>query len=255
MNAHLEPLESQAAGHPNSIFRDTVAVGRVWKPVSARERLFYAEASQRSEWQSFLPRYHGASDDESMIALQDLTHQYRQPCVLDLKVGLCTAGEDASEAKRANMRAKDATTTTHTLGLRICGMRVFDPTAQQHVVFGKPWGKRLTADTFQSGLMNFFTPAQRHTPLLVKLFVERVEELLSHMLSQTAYRFYSSSLLLVYEGDPDLAAAQPRITLSMIDMAHVYPWRDDHVGDNGYAAALQHLRHALVSIHHGVFSD
>lgn len=227
----------------------------MWKPVSARERLFYAEASQRAEWQRFLPTYHGASDDESMIALQDLTHLYRQPCVLDLKMGLCTAGEDASEAKRANMRAKDASTTTHTLGLRICGMRVFDPATQQHVVYGKPWGKRLTADTFQSGLQSFFTPAQPHTPLLIKLFVERVEELLSHMLTQTTYRFYSSSLLLVYDGDPEQAAANPRITLAMIDMAHVYAWRDDAVADNGYVAALQHLRNALVNIHHGVFSD
>lgn len=248
---HFVPLESQAAGHANSIFRDLDHAGRVVKPVGERERLFYEQAQSLPEWQRFLPAYFGAVADDAatrMIALQDLTHTYRQPCVLDVKIGLCTAAEDASAEKRANMLAKDARTTTHTLGLRICGMRVFDVAAQTHVAADKPWGKSLTADTFQHGLARFFVHAPNGAAVIAR-FIERIDDLLAHMSSQTTFRFYSSSLLLVYEGDPAVADAKD-VTLAMIDMAHVFPYRaDDGIGDNGYADALRRLRTFLANLH------
>jgi hypothetical protein len=252
---HFVPLESQAAGHANSIFRDLDHAGRVVKPVGERERLFYEQAQNMPEWQRFLPAYFGvvANDDDAaastgLIGLQDLTHTYRQPCVLDLKVGLCTAAEDASAEKRANMLAKDARTTTHTLGLRICGMRVFDAAAQTLVAADKPWGKSLTADTFQHGLARFFVHAPNGATVIAR-FIERIDDLLAHMSSQTTFRFYSSSLLFVYEGDPAVADAKD-VTLAMIDMAHVFPYRaDDGIGDNGYTDALRRLRTFLSNLH------
>ena len=52
--ATLEPLATQAAGHPHSIFRAPTA-GRVLKPVARAEAAFYAGVGEH--WQRFLPEY------------------------------------------------------------------------------------------------------------------------------------------------------------------------------------------------------
>ena len=56
--------------------------------------------------------------------MEDLTSQFRKPCILDIKMGTSSVGEDASPEKKAAMRAKDESTTTVSLGIRICGFRV-----------------------------------------------------------------------------------------------------------------------------------
>jgi hypothetical protein len=56
--------------------------------------------------------------------MEDLTHYYEKPCIMDIKIGITSVGEDASPEKREAMRKKDEGSTTVTLGLRISGMRV-----------------------------------------------------------------------------------------------------------------------------------
>jgi hypothetical protein len=262
----LHPLPLQAAGHPASIFRDERTSGRVLKPVSERERRFYDEATAMAEWRAVLPEYFGAThshDHQLLITLQDLTFHFRRACVLDLKIGRSSVAEDADDAKRADMHAKDITTTSHSLGLRICGMHVFDPRLGEHVARRKSWGKRLTDDTFRAGLHAYFNVAiddnvalQPNTRIcaVLRRFVARLDQIAALMRSQTQFRFYSSSLLFVYEGDnnknnsTDETADDP-VSLSMIDMAHVFPFRaDDGVGDNGYSDALDTLRTHLLAI-------
>lgn len=56
--------------------------------------------------------------------LENLTHKFRYPCVLDLKMGTRQYGDDAPESKRKSQTAKAANTTTITLGVRLAGMQV-----------------------------------------------------------------------------------------------------------------------------------
>lgn len=58
------------------------------------------------------------------IMLENLTHKFRYPCVLDLKMGTRQYGDDAPESKRKSQTAKAANTTTITLGVRLAGMQV-----------------------------------------------------------------------------------------------------------------------------------
>lgn len=264
--AQLHPLPLQAAGHPQSIFRDERAAGRVLKPVSERERRFYDDATQLAEWRAVLPAYFGAThshDHQLLIALQDLTFRFRRPCVLDVKMGRSSAGEDASEHKRADMMAKDAATTSHSLGLRVCGMHVFDPRLGAHRSRSKAWGKRLTDDTFRAGLHCYFNatlfddeaslskqPNERIC-IIIRHFIVRLDAIADLMRAQSRYRFYSSSLLFVYEGDKSDVEQEEEeeVALAMIDMAHVFPLNaDDGLGDNGYVDALATLRTHLLAI-------
>lgn len=58
------------------------------------------------------------------VTMEDLTHGYSKPCIMDVKMGTRTAGENANLLKKNYMISKDKATTTASLGLRIVAARV-----------------------------------------------------------------------------------------------------------------------------------
>jgi len=74
---------------------------------------------------------------------------------------------------------------------------------------------------------------------VIKHFIERLTILFSWMEIQTHYRFYSSSLLFVYDGVPELKA-----DVRMIDFAHVSEIKDNRV-DEGYVKGFRKLIDSL----------
>lgn len=58
------------------------------------------------------------------ITMEDLTFGYSKPCIMDVKMGTRTAGENANVLKKNYMISKDKATTTASLGLRIVAARV-----------------------------------------------------------------------------------------------------------------------------------
>jgi len=71
---------------------------------------------------------------------------------------------------------------------------------------------------------------------VIKYFLDKLTSLLGWMEIQMAYRFFSSSLLFVYDGTMDVFKADVR----MIDFAHVAEIRDNGV-DEGYIKGLKKL--------------
>lgn len=130
--SHLKPLNHQAAGHAGAIFTQDDDDLNVLKPFEKNEFEFYESLFKHNEnefynqLKQFLPKYYGIDvvDNQKVLKLENLMYSFNEPCVMDLKIGICTAGENATKEKREAMHLKDINTTTHTLGLRICGMQV-----------------------------------------------------------------------------------------------------------------------------------
>jgi hypothetical protein len=109
--------------------------GTVCKPVSDREAWFYENVAKLECMSGFTPAYHGVRclckgdgevhTDSHGVMLEDLTSGYERPCVLDVKMGVCTAAPDRTEEKRTRCEDKDKVTTTGSIGARVCGLRAY----------------------------------------------------------------------------------------------------------------------------------
>lgn len=58
------------------------------------------------------------------ISLEDISHRYKKPCIMDLKMGITQHLEEMSAEKKALAVAKCKNSTSFTMGFRICGIKV-----------------------------------------------------------------------------------------------------------------------------------
>uniref|UniRef100_A0A915DJK0 Kinase n=1 Tax=Ditylenchus dipsaci TaxID=166011 RepID=A0A915DJK0_9BILA len=173
-------------------------------------------------------------DKHWFIILEDVVSAYKRPCVIDLKMGTRQYGDDASAQKRLSQTQKCRQSTSEQMGIRLVGMQLFHQSTQQYSYVNKFEGRRMDRLKFYDELLRFFTTAGK---LRMMQLIQRLEKLREILLKAEGFRFFSSSLLIAYDGDAideedekeeanfslDCSGPHgtiPKISLRLIDFAH-----------------------------------
>ncbi|KAJ1889165.1 hypothetical protein LPJ81_006184 [Coemansia sp. IMI 209127] len=263
----VREFDFQVAGHPGVL--EVEGDGMIIKPLDQRELEFYECPGIPSELRSFMPLFYGtveharatssgSPEKKKYLCLGNLIHGFKEPCVMDIKVGsrLYDIGVTA-EKRRSRIEAANATTAS-TLGIFIMGMRVHGQPAAD-----LQWCRDLTPTTMMDALDMYFAPAEQHVSAeyrrqVVEQFIKEISELKA-VLEQCETRMYSGSLLLVYEASKEryeALVAKPDadnedgssdsdddgvlINMRAIDFAHSH-WIPGQGCDDLYLAGLSNL--------------
>jgi 1D-myo-inositol-tetrakisphosphate 5-kinase/inositol-polyphosphate multikinase len=173
----------------------------------------------------FIAPYHGVILGENIcgkrtpyLALEDISKNYRVPCMMDIKMGRETFEPTASLDKM--IREKIKYKYQEKIGFRICGFKVYDSLAQVYHSVGKKFGRSLTPELVEHGLAAFFHNGLGHFRIdVLEQLVQKLELLLQWLLKQNKWHFYCSSLLITYDAEAVARSARVRV-LDDISLRH-----------------------------------
>merc|ERR1711973_195360 len=242
-----EELYSQVGGHVNM---KTLNERYVCKPLNIRELSFYQNLP--AELSVFVPTYHGTvsldsnsqprssaggsgpSEVSEHIVLENLTIGYKKPCILDLKMGTRMYADFATEAKIESQSKKCLKSTSAKLGVRFCGSQRFSVTKNNFEKLDKYVGRKATETEFKELLANFFFNNGFLRTDIISKVISEIHKMRLQLKRLDGYRFYSSSLLIIYEGKQFGKPLHHSVSLEEEDLPSYQNCQDSLDGDTMY---------------------
>ncbi|GJE88105.1 inositol polyphosphate kinase family protein [Phanerochaete sordida] len=263
------PLESQVGGHPGVMTSEDGSL--IMKPALPVEVAFYQAVltdPALDAMRPYIPKFYGTlrlegqvdeeqsafgqiaikqesatavkDEEKESIVLENLSHAFAKPNILDIKLGTVLYDEDASAEKRQRMEKTARATTSFEAGIRLTGFQVYDTEQNVPVKIPKAYGRALKSADLPDGIAKFFPlatskggaaapshltvpavsadagqgtglPADVLLPILESLRDDVAE--IRDVLSGVHVRMVGASLLIVYEADVERAREGVRVWL------------------------------------------
>jgi len=258
MSADLAPFETVAGSTPFLLAQNHP--GKVFKPVHPCEKDFYENIQKHPQLLKLVAKYFGTLtlspssscidnaniEGSEYLVLEDLTHGYIQPCILDVKLG--TTHHDLDSSRPSPPRSKYYTTPY--LGFCLTGMQVYNVHLATYEYMDKSEGRILDENTVVTKLTHFFHNGKGIRENVIRKLLRKLQQVHLYFENQPAYTFRSTSLLLIYEGMVGTETGDG-VDVRLIDFAHAKPnTSTSQVPDEyGYLFGTRNLMKILESIH------
>ncbi|KAG6006705.1 hypothetical protein E4U21_006780 [Claviceps maximensis] len=152
---------------------------------------------------------------DKAVVLENVTHGFKCPNILDVKLGVRLWADDAPQQKKDRFTKISAETTHRSLGFRIAGMRVYrgsedgsDLDDDGFKIYDKDYGRLFVnegnvVEEFKRFIFNKSANITNDMGRKICEAFARDLENVHDVLSNNNTRMYSTSLLFVFEGDGD----------------------------------------------------
>ncbi|EJD47969.1 SAICAR synthase-like protein [Auricularia subglabra TFB-10046 SS5] len=224
-------LKSQVGGHPGVLSSQDGSL--IIKPCLHPELEFYQEIASNpalKHLKPIVPKFYGTlqlhgqlktpeggSEPVAVvpsIVLENISHSFVKPAILDVKLGTVLAEETASEEKKARMEKTARQTTSFETGVRLTGFQVYNHDKQEFENIPKSYGKSIKPADLPDGMAKFLpvatvsedgviTGSGLPAPLLVRVIDGILSRLrgVERALQTLEYRMVGGSALIIYESN------------------------------------------------------
>ncbi|SCU81862.1 LADA_0C01508g1_1 [Lachancea dasiensis] len=154
--------------------------------------------------------------ENPILVLENLLVGFSKPNILDIKLGRVLYDELVSEDKKLRMQKVSNETTSGSLGIRICGIKMqrtsktellnpsfYQMDEENYVAINKLYGRALAGEEVDDAFKLFFgneNLSEDQIRILYNVFYKRLMLFYNTLLDEEI-RMVSSSLLFIYEGD------------------------------------------------------
>lgn len=224
-------------GQPQFLFKPIQAGVKGPREVAFYDSLFTGKEQDLPldlrQLKQLIPWYHGieeiqdrAGNSYEFMKLEDITHKFRKPCIMDIKIGR-RVWDDFAEKDKIE-REKKKYPPQEIIGFRIIGMRVYRTDSGDYVYFDKTFGRSVTVDRALEALSNFFMDGTRQRTDIIQPLLEKLHIFCEWFESQQSLKLFATSLLIVYEGEeqskpPNQNQKQEcSLDVRLVDFAHTY---------------------------------